>query len=70
MKLWGEGSQYRWDLWVDGRLVAVNLGYYDHANIDPRRVTLLGHRRIPLYMDSLVVSSENPLFEDENRNGL
>ncbi len=65
-----EGSQYRWDLWVDGRLVAVNLGYYDHANIDPGRVTLLGHRRIPLYMDSLVVSSENPLFEDENRNGL
>ncbi len=64
------GSQDRWDLWVDGRLVSADLGYYDHANIDPGRVTLLGHRLTPLYMDSLTVSSSNPLFVDKDADGL
>jgi hypothetical protein len=65
-----EGSKSRWDLWVDGRLVRGNLGYYDENDVDPGRITLLGHRRIPLLLDSLTVSAENPLFADENHNGL
>ena len=62
-------SKSRWDLWVDGRLAAVDLGYFDDQAIDPGRITLLGHRSIPLYLDSLTVSSANPLFADEDVNG-
>jgi YD repeat-containing protein len=65
-----EGSQSRWDLWVDGLLVRGNLSYYDEVDVDPGRITLLGHRNIPLLLDTLTVSSENPLFPDENRDGL
>ncbi len=65
-----EDSQNRWDLWVDEKLVSVDMGYYDNENVDPGRITLLGHRRIPLLMDALTVSSGNPLFEDANVNGL
>ncbi len=65
-----ENSQNRWDLWVDEKLVSVDMGYYDNENVDPGRITLLGHRRIPLLMDGLTVSTGNPLFEDADVNGL
>ncbi len=65
-----EDSQNRWDLWVDEKLVSVDMGYYDNENVDPGRITLLGHRRIPLLMDELTVSTGNPLFADTNVNGL
>ncbi len=65
-----ESTDNRWDLWVNGRLSAANLGYYDNANADPGRISLLGHRQVPLFLERLTVSSENPLFADSNRNGL
>ena len=55
-----EGSQSRWDLWVDGKLVSIDMGYYDSEHLDPGRITLLGHRRIPLLLDNLTVASANP----------
>ena len=46
------------------------MGYYDAETVDPGRISLLGHRQIPLLLDDLVVSSENPLFADQNRDAL
>lgn len=58
-----------WDLYVNGRMVAANLGFVDHSpSFDYLR--FFASRRGDTLIDDLSVTPKSPLFEDQDQNGI
>lgn len=58
-----------YDLYLDGRLIAVNLGF-DGTVSAPGAFTFTGDHARGVYLDDLSLSEANPLFEDADRDGI
>jgi len=56
-----------WDLYVEGKMVAANLGLEPTSS---RQLILYGDLHAPVYVDDLYASASNPLFVDYNQDGL
>lgn len=53
-----------WDLWVDGELIAYDLGFQVLPEPGVARFYVLGDFTRPVYLDNIGVSAENPLGQD------
>lgn len=60
-------SQSRWDLYVDGRIAMGDLGFSSPGN---PAFQVAAHGGAPTRWDNLLVSFENPLFTDEDKDGM
>jgi hypothetical protein len=60
-------SQSRWDLYVDGRIAMGDLGFSAGGN---PAFQVIAHGSAPTRWDNLLVSFENPLFPDLDKDGM
>ncbi len=60
----------RWDLFVDGRLVAADLGLLDRTVAAFATLSLTGHTARTTYFDDAYAGFENPLFTDADKDGM
>ncbi len=60
----------RWDLYLDGRMIAADLGFVAEAPAGLAAVTLGGHSTVTTGFDELRVATENPLFADADGDGM
>ena len=58
-----------WDLFVDGRLAAVNLGF-EGREAGPLALEFFGGRRGDVLLDEVSAVADNPLFPDADKDGL
>ena len=61
----------KWDLYLDGRMIAADLGFA--AAPPPTRFTALGlsgHATQPAAFDDLLIAFDNPLFADADKDGM
>ena len=59
-----------WDLFVDGKLIVANAGFWTDEPDDLRRFSLMGHSEFPLVIDNVTISSANMLFTDADADGI
>jgi hypothetical protein len=59
-----------WDLTLNGRLLAFDLVLADAANIGPASLKLVGSTMADSYFDSIYTGNENPLFADQDKDGM
>ncbi len=60
----------RWDLFVDGRLVAVDLGAIGDASGGLGAIGLSGDAVEGAVFDDLLIAPDNPVFADTDRDGM
>ena len=60
----------KWDLFVNGALVAVDLGFAQNSAAALRSFTLLGQTGAPTLLDDFLASFDNPLFTDADKDGM
>jgi len=63
-------SNRRWDLYCDGRLIAVDLPLADEHAGRLSRLSVLGSGSVPTVFDDLYAGFEHPLFADADRDGM
>lgn len=63
-------STKRWDLYVDGKLIAYDAGFTDDTKTIFTRITFLGSTTAASAFDDFYVGFENPLFADANNDGI
>lgn len=63
-------STKKWDLYVDGKLIAYDAGFADSSKTLFTQITLLGATTAASVFDDLYVGFENPLFADANNDGI
>jgi chitodextrinase len=59
-----------WDLYLDGRLVAYDLGFLDDAATAFNTLNLSGHATLTTHFDDVFVGFDNPLFVDTDKDGM
>lgn len=60
----------RWDLFVNGALAAVDLGFAQGSAAALRSFTLLGQAGAPTLLDDFLAGFDNPLFTDADKDGM
>ena len=60
----------KWDLFVNGALVAVDLGFGQNSAATLRSFTLLGQAGAPTLLDDFLAGFDNPLFTDADKDGM
>ncbi len=60
----------RWDLYLDGRMIAADLGFLDNTAASFTSLSLNGHATLTTGFDDVFVGFENPLFADADKDGL
>ncbi len=60
----------RWDLYVNGRLVAVDLRFLDNAVAKFTSLTLNGHSTRTTWFDDVFAGFDDPLFIDADKDGM
>lgn len=60
----------RWDLFVNGRLIACDLGFGDNAVAGLTHFLITGHATVASLVDDFFVGFENPLFVDMDKDGM
>lgn len=60
----------KWDLYLDGKLVAYELGFVSNGFTYLSSLWIYGSTAGPTQFDFPYVSSTNPLFEDNDRDGM
>ncbi len=63
-------TAHKWDLFVDGALVAVDLGFAQNTAAALRSFTLLGQTGAPTLLDDFLAGFDNPLFTDADKDGM
>ena len=63
-------STKRWDLYVDGKLIAYDAEFTDGTKTIFTRITFLGSTTAASVFDDFYVGFENPLFADANNDGI
>ena len=59
-----------WDLSIDGRLLATDLGFLDNTAASLSGLTLSGHAVLTTGFDDVFAGFENPLFTDADKDGI
>lgn len=60
----------RWDLYLDGKMIAADLGFVHTTANGLTGLGLSGHTTLTTAFDDLLVGFENPLFVDVDRDGM
>lgn len=60
----------KWDVYADGKLVAIDLGFIDSARTYLSTFSIRGGTNAVTALDTLQVTGDHPLFADTNSNGL
>lgn len=60
----------KWDLYVNGVLAAADLGFVDNAQGTLGSVQLTGHSTSPVHVDDFLAAFANPVFTDEDVDGM
>ncbi|MDO8544176.1 MAG: LamG-like jellyroll fold domain-containing protein [Opitutaceae bacterium] len=60
----------RWDLYVDGRLLASEMGFTDNAAQSFTRITFNGFDTAGSLFDEFFAGFDNPMFTDADRDGI
>ncbi len=63
-------TSQRWDLYLDGRMVAANCGSADSVEGIVPGFTAVGNPEVTTLLDRFGASFDNPLFTDADRDGL
>lgn len=63
-------ARKKWDLYVDGRLVASGLGLHDDSVAGVKTFIFAGNTEQPVLIDNFSVNTENPLFLDADKDGI
>ena len=64
------GDKRVWDLFVDGKLIVADAGFWTDEPEDLRRFSLMGHSEFPLVIDNVTISGANILFTDADVDGI
>jgi len=64
-----DSSSQTWDLWLNEELAAVDLGFAGQAGAAPS-FAIRGHESELTYLDAVYAGPANPLFRDEDNDGL
>lgn len=59
-----------WDLYIDGELLAVDLGFVDTLSPDSPVINIYGSSSGTAYLDTFNLMTSNPLFQDEDLDGM
>jgi len=59
-----------WDLYLNGRMIAANLGFTNNTQPALTNLGLSGHATLATGFDDLLVGFENPLFADADHDGM
>lgn len=59
-----------WDAYVNGKMIAANLGFVEPYSANMESILLLGDTESPTFLDSFRLSGDNPLFVDLDRDGM
>jgi hypothetical protein len=60
----------KWDLYVDGQMALHDLGFRDNTQTYLSQFSLLSAGLATAYLDSFYVASVNPLFTDQDNDGM
>lgn len=60
----------RWDLYLNGRMIAADLGFVSAGQAAFTGLGLAGHAQQATGFDELLVAFDNPLFVDADRDGM
>jgi hypothetical protein len=60
----------KWDLYVGGSLVAVDLGFVENSQAEIGSFSVTGEGSAPTLMDEFLVAFENPVFADTDKDGM
>ena len=60
----------RWDLFLNGRLIAANLSFLDNTATRFTSLSLNGHATLATGFDDVFVGFDNPLFTDADKDGM
>jgi hypothetical protein len=63
-------SAKRWDLYLDGRMIAADLGFFSNAPAAFTILGLSGHATLPTSIDDVLVAFDHPLFIDADSDGM
>ena len=63
-------TQKRWDLYLNGKIIAADLGFVHTTANGLTGLGLSGHATLTTGFDDLLVGFENPLFADADRDGM
>ena len=59
-----------WDAYIDGTLLATDLGFVEPFSAGSEAINIYGSSTGPSYLDNFSLSAVNPLFTDEDSDGL
>ena len=59
-----------WDLYIDGKLLAVDLGFVDALSPDSPVINIYGSSSGTAYLDTFSIMTSNPLFKDADLDGM
>ena len=60
----------RWDLYLNSRLIAADLGFLENTAASLTSLSLNGHATLATGFDDVFAGFENPLFTDADKDGL
>ncbi len=63
-------TQKRWDLYLNGKIIAVDLGFIHTTANGLTGLGLSGHATLTTEFDDLLVGFDNPLFADVDHDGM
>jgi hypothetical protein len=63
-------STKKWDLYLDGMMVAANIGFFDNSRTVFSAFAFFGHPTATTLLDNFVAGFDNPLFADTDRDGM
>ena len=59
-----------WDVYIDGNLLAINLGFFEALTDGSEAINIYGSRQGVAYLDNFSLSAYNPLFDDTDLDGI
>ena len=59
-----------WDAYIDGTLLATDLGFVEPFSVGSEAINIYGSSTGPSYVDNFSLSAVNPLFTDEDLDGM
>ncbi len=59
-----------WDLYLDGMMVAADVGFLDDSRAAFSGFAASGHPTLPTLLDNFLAGFDNPLFADTDKDGL
>ena len=59
-----------WDAYIDGILLATDLGFVEPLSVGSEAINIYGSSAGPSYLDNFSLSAVNPLFTDEDLDGM